>query len=244
MLKLTFMTKIWILSLMKNKWFSLPMTLVYLVLAVIFFEWSDLDSLVQNYFYNAESLTWMIDRNEPILHFLLYSGIKKLFISVVLFLLFALIFLRKNAWVKHNVKGLVIVVLSCLVIPLTVGVLKGNTNMPCPNQLVEFGGQYDSIGLFETLDADSQRPITRCYPAGHASGGFALLSLLFLFRTKKSRNNALIGVMLLGWGTASYKMLIGDHFLSHTIVTMLLAWIIVLLINSWVSYIESRFFNK
>jgi len=38
--------------------------------------------------------------------------------------------------------------------------------------------------------------------------------------------------------------LIGDHFLSHTIVTMLLAWIIVLLINSWVSYIESRFFNK
>jgi len=227
-----------------SRWFSLPMTLVYLVLAVIFFEWSTLDSLVQNYFYNAKTLTWMVDRNEPILHFLLYSGIKKLFIAIVLFLLFALIFLRKNDWVKHNVKGLVIVVLSCLIIPLTVGALKNNTNMPCPNQLVQFGGQYDSIGLFEKLGADSQRPITRCYPAGHASGGFALLSLLFLFRTKKSRNNALIGVMLLGWSTATYKMAIGDHFLGHSVVTMILAWLIILMIVAGVEKIKTILINN
>jgi len=43
----------------------------------------------------------------------------------------------------------------------------------------------------------SEVPISqqRCFPAGHASGG--------------------------------YKMLIGDHFLSHTITTMLLAWLII-----------------
>ncbi len=30
-----------------------------------------------------------------------------------------------------------------------------------------------------------------------------------------------------GWIMGAYKMLIGDHFLSHTIVTMLLAWLII-----------------
>ena len=28
----------------------------------------------------------------------------------------------------------------------------------------------------------------------------------------------------------TYKMLLGDHFLSHTIITMILAWIIILTI--------------
>lgn len=229
---------------MPNKCFSLPVMLVCLALSVVFFEWSGVDMPLQHYFYQSELQSWTINRNEPILNFLLYSGIKKIFIAFILFLLFALIFLRRYSWVKNNIKGLVIVVLSCFVIPLTIGVLKDSTNMPCPNQLLEFGGKYESIGLFETLSKDSQRQVASCYPAGHASGGFALLSLLFLFKTNRAKTNALIGVMLLGWSTASYKMLIGDHFLSHTIVTMLLAWIIVLLINSWIVYIESRFFSN
>ena len=36
--------------------------------------------------------------------------------------------------------------------------------------------------------------------------------------------------MVPGWSTGTYKILIGDHFLSHTVVTMLLAWLIILTI--------------
>jgi membrane-associated PAP2 superfamily phosphatase len=69
-----------------------------------------------------------------------------------------------------------------------------------------------------------------CFPAAHASGGFALLSLFFLFKTRKNKMLALAAAMTTGWTTGLYKMLIGDHFLSHTIVTMLLAWLIILII--------------
>ena len=158
--------------------------------------------------------------------------------------MFSLVFLRRFSWVKDNSKGLLIVVLSSIIVPLTVGALKDTTNMPCPNQLVEYGGSYTHIGLFEQLTEQQQRPATRCYPAGHASGGFALLSLLFLFRTKKSRNNALIGVMLLGWSTATYKMAIGDHFLGHSVVTMILAWLIILMIVAGVEKIKTILINN
>jgi len=78
-----------------------------------------------------------------------------------------------------------------------------------------------------------------CWPAGHASGGFALLSLFFLFKTKKNRYIALIGALTVGWSMGVYKMLIGDHFLSHTILTMILAWLIVLVIKKMIDY-ENR----
>jgi len=35
--------------------------------------------------------------------------------------------------------------------------------------------------------------------------------------------------MFLGWWMGGYQMLKGAHYLSHTVTTMLAAWIIVLL---------------
>ena len=229
---------------MKDRLFSLTTIIMILVAVVMLFELSDLDAYVQQYLYNAESNSWLIDRDEPILHFILYSGIKKLFIMIVLMLLFLIILFRKVSWVKNNLKGLIIVVMSCFVIPLTVGAIKGSTNMPCPNQIVEFGGDYTKIGLFEKADQSKDEINFKCYPAGHASGGFALLSLLFLFKSSGSKRVTLISVLALSWSIATYKMFIGDHFLSHTIVTMLLSWIIVLIIVRFVNYTEGRYFTK
>jgi membrane-associated PAP2 superfamily phosphatase len=42
----------------------------------------------------------------------------------------------------------------------------------------------------------------------------------------------LVSALTIGWGTGGYKMLIGDHFLSHTIVTMLIAWLLILTITT------------
>ena len=220
------------------------MTLIYLMIAIVFFEWSDLNFFVQNYFYNVESKTWLIDRNDPVLELVFYSGIKKIFVASILFLLFSLVFLRRFSWVKNNTKGLVIVVLSSIIVPLTVGALKNTTNMPCPNQLVEYGGPYQHIGLFEQLTEQQQRPTTKCYPAGHASGGFSLLALLFLVTASRSKKIILALVMTLGWSTAAYKMAIGDHSLGHSVITMILAWLIILIISFVIEKIENRFFNK
>jgi len=234
------MTRNLTLYLMQSRFPTLPITILLLALTIALFEFSNLDSAVQRLFYFYESQTWIIDRNEPVMYFLLYSGIKKLFVGFVLVSLFAIIFLRKQVWVKDNLRGLIIVLLSCIVIPISVGALKDSTNMPCPKQIVEFGGEYNKIGLFEKIDQSDQQVQFRCYPAGHASGGFALLSLLFLFKGRKAKKIVLSSVLILGWSIATYKMLIGDHFLSHTIVTMLLSWAIILIIVRLVSYIKDR----
>ena len=42
---------------------------------------------------------------------------------------------------------------------------------------------------------------------------------------------ALAGAFLTGWITGLYKMMNGDHFLSHTVTTMLLAWILIFLVS-------------
>ena len=100
--------------------------------------------------------------------------------------------------------------------------------MACPHALSRFGGSVPYVKLFDSYPP-AQRPDhqQRCYPAGHASGGFALMSLCYLFGTPRRRRIAVLSGVAAGWITGLYKMVIGDHFLSHTIVSMLMAWIII-----------------
>jgi membrane-associated PAP2 superfamily phosphatase len=215
-------------KVIKNTSYQLAILFILLVLVLFTFEFSTLDYKIQSYFYNADTNTWLIDRNNKILDTIFYSGIKKLFILFILSILFSLIFLRRFNWVKNNIKPFTIIFLSGLLVPISISALKDSTNMPCPNQLVEFGGQYQNVSLFEKLE--EKRPVTRCYPAGHSSGGFALLALLFLVNTKKAKITTLSLVMLLAWSIGGYKIMIGDHFVSHTIVTMIISPIIIILI--------------
>lgn len=82
---------------------------------------------------------------------------------------------------------------------------------------------------------EGQRPDRRqrCFPAGHASGGFALLVLYHLPRRPRRRWPWMFPGLVAGGLTGGYKMVIGDHFLSHTLVTALLAWMLVGLLARW-----------
>ncbi|KAB7890023.1 PAP2 family protein, partial [Poseidonibacter ostreae] len=51
---------------------------------------------------------------------------------------------------------------------------------------------------------------------------------------------ALSFALTVGWSMGTYKMLIGDHFLSHTIITMLIAWLLVLIIYKIINSIEKE----
>ncbi len=210
-------------------------SLVALLVAVPLFNFTGIDLWIQDHFFNPDTGRWLLGRHEQPWRFLLYDGIKKLFILLVLGMVLALVFLRRKAWVQQYRRGMIIVVLSALLVPLVIGGLKASTNMPCPRNLAEYGGNYPHVSLFSPYPADFQQTRKiKCYPAGHASGGFALLSLFFLFKTPRARKIAVASALALGWTIGGYKMLIGDHFFSHTVVTMILAWIIVLLV-AWVS---------
>lgn len=66
-----------------------------------------------------------------------------------------------------------------------VGLLKRWTNMDCPWDLLRYGGDHVYYGLF------SHRPTAlghaQCFPAGHASAGYAWIALYFFFKATRPR---------------------------------------------------------
>lgn len=224
--------KIWIFYLMlKNINRQMTITAILLLAVILLFQFSELDITVQNFFYNFETKTWLINKDEPILKFFLYDGLKVALILIAVGILFTLIFLRKMDFVQEYKKGLLIVLLSAILVPLAIGSLKAVTNTPCPCNIIHFNGIYPNLKVFDEYPKDFIQPSkAKCWPAGHASGGFALMALFFLFKTPSNQKRALIGALIIGWSMGTYKMLLGDHFLSHTIITMLMAWIIILII--------------
>jgi len=217
------------------------MSAAALVIAVIFFGVSGTDIWVQNHFYNPVNHQWILDREDSVYNFIFYDGIKRLIIIFNVLVLIALVVGWKKPFLARYRKGLIIVLLSSIFVPVIVGSFKATTNIPCPKNLEIYGGIYPHTCVWEKYPSTfcNQKKI-KCWPAGHASGGFALLSLFYLFRKRRAKIIALSGVMAVGWSMGTYKMLIGDHFLSHTVITMIMAWLIISIIVALLSRLERR----
>ena len=217
--------------MLKNINKQIVITAFLLIVVIALFQFSNIDIFVQSFFYNFETRNWIIDKNEPILKFFFYDGIKNLLLFVGVLILFSLVFFRKKDLIQEYKKGLIIVLLASILVPSIVGFLKDITNTPCTCNIVYFNGTYPDKKVFDSYPDDFiQKSKVKCWPAGHASGGFALMALFFLFKTPKNQKRALVLALIIGWSMGTYKMLLGDHFLSHTIITMLMAWLIILII--------------
>ncbi len=220
------------------------LTLLLLAITLLVFEFSDIDLLVQDWMFDFQHDTWILSKSNKIAKLVLYDGIKVVYASAVLALFIAVTVFRKKTRIRSYYPGLLIVLFSCVLVPLTIAGLKAETNTPCPKHITHYQGNLPYVTVFDTYP-EGTRPeeSIRCYPAAHASGGFALLSLFFLFKSRRNRRRAIAFALIVGWSTGVYKMAIGDHFLSHTIVSMLLAWLIVLLVQcavtrKWTSFDE------
>jgi len=208
-----------------------------LILTIFVSQITHIDIEVQRYFYDNELKSWLLGTDNTVLKFIFYDGIKKLLIFFVLILVLSLVVFYKSPKMQAYKKGIIIVFLSAILVPLVSNSLKKITKMPCPKNITVFDGKHPNIGLFEKYpDSFKDEEKINCWPAGHASGGFALLSLFFLFKTRKNQIISIFTALGLGWSMGTYKMLIGDHFLSHTIITMLIAWIIIIVLNRIISF--------
>ena len=210
---------------------SIAVTIIILLIAIIYFGISDIDIEIQDYLYNFKNHSWLLNRDLEPWHTIFYSGIKKLLILIAIAFLLTLLFFWKKESLQAYKKGLIIVVISAVTVPLSVGYLKKTTNMPCPKHEIHYGGNMPKTAVWQVYkEPYSKRSHIACWPAGHASGGFALLSLYFLFLSRRNKTTAIIAALTVGWAMGIYKMAIGDHFFSHTVITMLLAWLITLLV--------------
>ncbi len=194
------------------------------------FEFTALDLRVQDRLYRFEEQRWVVDAQHPVGRLVFYNGPKVLIIATaVVTLVLALGPARWRERWRFGRRDLWVAVLTLVSIPVLAGFGKDATNTFCPSEISRYGGDVPYVKVFESYP-ENDRPARRGrgFPAGHASGGFALFGLMWLRRTRAWQLGALALGLGAGWWMGGYQMLKGAHYLSHTVVTMLLAWIVML----------------
>lgn len=115
--------------------------------------------------------------------------------------------------------------LTTLLSVTVISSLKVISTTSCPYALSDFGGvaHYAShwAHLFEH-DGGSGG----CFPAGHASSGFAFLGGYFAFRDTRAdvARRWLVGAMVAGLVLGLAQQVRGAHFMSHTLWTAWICW--------------------
>jgi len=174
----------------------------------------------------------MIDEKDPVLRLIFYTGMKGLIIAFGSSCFLCWLFSFKiRALVKHR-RFCILICLALITVPGTVAVLKNCSNVYTPSQIKRYGGNYPYVKVFERYPPGFKqgRKKGKGWPAGHASGGFALMMLYYAFTRKRSKMTGLAIGLIIGWTMGIYQMLKGAHYLSHTIITMSIAWILILII--------------
>ncbi len=204
--------------------------LALLAATLVLFEVTHLDLWVQDHFYDFTTKRWIVDGNEPVGRLVFYNGPKAI-IFVIGAALLALAFgpARWRDRLRFGRRGLFLAILTLTTVPALAGLGKELTNTFCPSEIRRYGGDVPYVKLCSPYP-DDDRPPRRghCFPAGHASGGFALLGLAWLRPSRRWCVGGIVAGLGVGWWMGSYQMLKGAHYLSHTLTTMLLAWIVAL----------------
>ncbi|WP_349984198.1 phosphatase PAP2 family protein [Stenotrophomonas sp. WHRI 8082] len=127
-------------------------------------------------------------------------------------------------WRRPLLRLFASVVLSTVVVSL----LKKSTGMDCPWDLIDYGGTRPFHGLFASRSAGTVS--SGCFPAGHASAGYAWMALYFLALEVRPRLRHLALGLGAGLGLlfGLSQQLRGAHFMSHDLWTAGLCWFIAL----------------
>jgi membrane-associated PAP2 superfamily phosphatase len=114
--------------------------------------------------------------------------------------------------------------LTCMVVlPALIACFKHFSSAPCPWDLLRYEGKlpyHHSLSYFFGTTGTGH-----CFPAGHASGGFALLALYFAaFLHARYPVIYLLPGLLVGFTFAFGQEARGAHFISHDLWTLSLCW--------------------
>ena len=204
---------------------TLWLAILSLLVIFGFFEATGVDLAIQDLFYQPKG-RWLVDREDPGLRMLFYTGPKYLIVAVALSLIFV-VWRARSRELRRNA-GVALLTLGS--VPLLVGFGKDTTNVFCPWDITRYGGEVPYVQVLERFPVE-QRPERRGrgFPAGHASGGFALFGLAGLARTRRGQMLGIATATALGGAMGLYQMAKGAHYLSHTLITAIFAWIAFLL---------------
>lgn len=212
----------------------LILTSLALILASLFWvNYSDIDLKIQSHLFDFQSKGWLVDKDEIIKKIFFYKLPKVLLgFAIVSCLVAAIIGFRnrnQNFCYKNRYRFFLIF-LGLSLIPVIAGNIKKFTNVYCPNQLEIYGGDKPYVKIFNHYpEGFTQIKKAKCFPAGHAVTGFALM-ILFFALSGFCAYLSLAGSILLGWIIGFYQMAKGAHFFGDTLVSMLVCFFLAALI--------------
>jgi membrane-associated PAP2 superfamily phosphatase len=192
-------------------------------------EWFGLDRVIAHALFYDPAHRWLGEGSGAWwAHGLLHDGGRWLARSVAGTALVLWIGSFVSARLRHWRRASGFVFLSMAAAVLIVGGLKLVTDVACPWDLVEFGGDRPYVGLFALRPHDLPR--AQCFPGAHSSSGFALVCFYFLFRDRARRlaTTALFGALAV-WALFSLgQEARGAHFLTHDLTSLALVWFVQL----------------
>ena len=200
--------------------FSVRLFICFILLAAVLLaeKFTNADTALQNLFYRPEMHEWLIN---PALH----QKLSPVFYKGLKFLLAA-----------TGAGCLIFLLLSIVFVPLVVAGAKYFTNVYCPYQLNIYNGLYPFVRIIDNYPESFVQPKPgRCFPAGHATTGFAFMALYFVFDSRRGKILGLLAGILLGLAAGFYQMLRGQHFLSHTLFSMIASFAVIITIDWFVS---------
>lgn len=202
-----------------------PLALVVLVL--LYAEYTTLDVRISSLFYDQQTGTWPFRHDfwvEKVAHkwgknLILLTGVTNLVLFSLSWWVRALFPYRRKTLFFFLAIGLSTGI---------VGIIKASSFTHCPWDLDLYGGDVPYVGLLQANPAGLSRG--GCWPGGHASGGFALLALFFIFK-ENSNKWAIAGLvfgLVMGNLYGVIQVMRGAHFLSHHLWSGILVWFICL----------------
>jgi membrane-associated PAP2 superfamily phosphatase len=202
------------------------------VAAVAVVELTGLDLALADRLYVWQGGRWAI-KDQFLAAVVLHDGGRRLLILIALGLLAGAVAAPWVAPLRPYRRGFWYLLAVLALAPGLVNVLKLLTHVDCPWDLARYGGAAPYVPLFAAHPGDFA--YGRCFPAAHASGGYALLGLYFFARTYAPRLRWIgLGVGLAVGGVYGFtQQLRGAHFLSHDLWALAICWFAALLLARW-----------
>lgn len=204
-------------------WLLLPLWCLTLL---ILFPPQTLDIAISGLFFDGQG--WPL-KNDFFFNVVLYKSSKIIPIGAALASVCVLVKnlianrrgLQPDSYWIYRPLYILIAMLACV---LVVWWLKASTGVYCPWSVSYFSGDHAlREPTWSWVFQDG-----RCWPSGHSGTGFCLLALFFALRDKYPQlaRKTLVIVLILGAICSLTRIVQGAHFLSHTLATALIDWII------------------
>ncbi len=202
--------------------------LVLLVLVILVALTTSIDQQISDRFFDPSGQGWLVDHASSRLRLWFYDGPKALVILFGIGLIGVALrpSLARPDWITQREA---IFLLACLAtVPAAIGLIRNNSNVQCPITLQQYGGTQSNESGHVKLSGflEPHRP-HGCWPSGHASAGFALLSLAWLKRRRSSKLAFVLLGMTAGLAMGTYQVARGSHFASHVLITGLVAVMLI-----------------